>query len=348
VLDVTFNVVRGVFSIFSGNTDEKVVVACFKAALFGAIVGAVGTPLQAARSIGLKESLYASGRFFDETFLRSRVENNNELMKAAQSLALSTAKEIQKSDFLGENALRVQINSSELLHMTKAIAIFAMKEALRPGGIFNVRSLNDRSGYNEELFLVLVKKNFLKNAIIFALLLPVLLLFSRMGLSLVNRLDSWMVLHGHKNPPIPSLLSQQLEKLRTDLLQAAEDFRARSQQIERTREANAIASAKKNSLASQINELVDQIDEEKMSSYLCPITRTVMRYPVRTADGYYFEQSAIAAWYATGYKKCLFDETKLLTDPDNLTVDIQLQEKILSKLNELLQLQQKSARILHM
>ncbi|MBY0544478.1 MAG: hypothetical protein K2Q14_02895 [Gammaproteobacteria bacterium] len=91
-------------------------------------------------------------------------------------------------------------------------------------------------------------------------------------------------------------------------------------------------------LANQIVQLYQLAEQHhfNVNDFLCPITHSIMRYPVITADGRHYEYSAVKQWYDLGHRACIINKLVELRDPAELYVDTDTQRKIIAFLQQLL------------
>jgi len=184
---------------------------------------------------------------------------------------------------------------------------------------------------NDILFWILLERNILRDVVLGFFLIPGIIFAYRGFLYSKQIVMNQLVLRGVVTPPIPTEFELELKQLRSDLAQAIQELNKKIENIQFFKKNKQAAD--KN--AEAIARLIKLIKEKNldMNEYLCPITREVMLYPVKTADGYYFEKCAIKLWYEKGNLKCILDPKKALIDPDSLQIDITLQLKIVSVLN---------------
>jgi len=71
-------------------------------------------------------------------------------------------------------------------------------------------------------------------------------------------------------------------------------------------------------------------------NWRCPILYRVMSDPVRSPDGYCYERSALQTWYNTGARQAILNYHLPLPDPSSLPTQIELQVKIMNRLDEVI------------
>lgn len=120
---------------------------------------------------------------------------------------------------------------------------------------------------------------------------------------------------------------EDLKKLKKEMKKFVKEIEKLKQQTNQS-----LQPLYKTQLAKNIDEKVKKIkleNQSELENYLCPITKEVLREPVRAADNFYYERWALQVWYNKGNKICPFDSKKLLQNPDELQVEEGVQKKVL-------------------
>ncbi|AZL15815.1 U-box domain-containing protein [Rickettsiales endosymbiont of Stachyamoeba lipophora] len=96
----------------------------------------------------------------------------------------------------------------------------------------------------------------------------------------------------------------------------------------------------KSELGKEIDTLIEQLQDKNITinqDYICPITREVMREPVKADDEHYYEREALQRWYNRGNKTCILNHYKELTNPKKIDIEQNFQQEIVTNLKNQLQ-----------
>lgn len=134
-------------------------------------------------------------------------------------------------------------------------------------------------------------------------------------------------------------LDRELHLFRQEIKEFRENLRQRSQQS-RYKSEKAFQI---DGLLQNTNDTIRLLLEEKLDDkYICPITKEIIREPIRQADGRYYERLALQSWYERGNRKCLFDTSKELVEPNSLPIADDIQTEIFNEITNVIRQPQNS------
>ncbi len=219
---------------------------------------------------------------------------------------------LDQSEFSYENFYFIGYESIKLMVRTfilqgLKISITSDKTEIR------LDTLLSKLNSYDDFFYFFIRAFALRHITAGAILIPIVIFTYRCLLDF----KSYLILTGWIKPSVTTELERSFIEIREAFEQNSRDM---------NRKTTVIQEALADINASKIHSLANSVDNHSaINEYLCPILHTVMRYPVKSADGFYFEKSALVEWHRKGNQRCVFNRNLTLTNPNNLEIDTSLQ-----------------------